>query len=1322
MASIYKNIEFSWVKTNDIDDYYYNNYSDYNYNPEKAFIKNNILLLEGMAYRIDYFPYRITYNLDTTGDTVSTYKMALHYDYLCDIVDVNGIQYAVTKNNNNSFVSLKKIKDFENMIFENINGVSSISTIKCCYNSSNYAYKNGDCVQVCLHDNSIFIFYPKSLYEYVGFEYDLSTNNLKQLIDMPPFYITKKYELMYIGSICFSDGDYMHFYNTSYFYTYHSYQMHVYGKDYINLLLHYIYKKNNYIKISGNFKELTDHSKDIEKFGQFGYYYNSGYIYSIDIDGNPIRLNVEKDGDKSWETFTTYKFNNGDYHLIKTNSKDALYAIGDNYYYTYIYRMDLTNGNVDSIYYLSNSSYRVCSTESFYDEINSKLYYFTNGSSNKFAVLDMPIVRDSSGNIIEKTVSTPTELYDNTTWILSNFIFDEDELCYYWVGSYKENNADVYLCKFDFNTHKIENVAIMINVCDYITYAAFTIFRYNNKISLLCAKRGLMNKERYVCDLQTKTVEIKEDVFQDLGGYYKNTYLDVCRTISNVVVGTPYGVYFWNSYPFYKYDDKNSIKCYSSYVYTENETPPEVDDPEKILNDCSWFKIENIANAGDAEKYFNIGDEKTITIDGIDYQVAIADFNHDDLTNRNSKAKISFTLKGCLGDLLPMNSTDTNVGGWGNSDLRKYLNVDFIKKLPSELSAIIKPIKKTTSKENGLSGIEITYDKIWLFSEKEIFGYTINSVDGEGKQYPYYNNEDRKNKGSSYWLRSPSQIDNENFCEVYYPTTSTIETHLSNASLQNGITFGFCIGNGGSSNATTVAPTSDKILYVTNDGSACFYGNVYAANGYFHGDVYAENGYFKGDVYADSGYFKGDIVATSLKLGSDIKIDSSNITGLPKKISDLEGSNVLLKTDDIKITTTKNNETGITTTATTFNGTTYTTYTSTDGDYVITNIGLGDKSTEGKSYFVVSKDGLLEANNAIIQGRIIANAGSIGGWNIEYDKTFGSYLQSTDSKTSGEMQLLAKNGEIRSRGNYYDTSSDGWYARLYSGKWIFGLYDSTDPWQTGDDRYSDISVNGIFMRSKQCINSGTNQYLLQADTSNDLVSITSSSSNPALSITNNSTGNCLYLENVSCGYENAAFRSKVVCNLMVDGTITESRSGYVTIFGEAAKGRIVFRTDNGTNVSGCDFEDSAIGTVGCRWGEGYFNDLYSVGAVNTSDLKLKDVIGDLDITQSIDFIKSLKPISFTFKDSEHKRIHMGFGAQDVAKSCKDLNMGDMSIYTAIGFDDDGNELYYKEDIPEEKLEWGIKYNELIAPIVKTLQYQQNIIEELQKEINELKEK
>lgn len=490
-------------------------------------------------------------------------------------------------------------------------------------------------------------------------------------------------------------------------------------------------------------------------------------------------------------------------------------------------------------------------------------------------------------------------------------------------------------------------------------------------------------------------------------------------------------------------------------------------------------------------------------------------------------------------------------------------------------------------------------------------------------------------------------------------------------------------------------PEDNKIFYVTNKG-----------DGYFNGSITTYNGHASVVINKD----KDRIIDINTPKGNVFYVDEYgdlHISGCVEAGTINIGDGTFSVSEDGTVSINKGS-------LCISNGSTYTKIDQDSENIIEVGKYSGDNTDK---IFYVTKSG-----DGVFKGEIIANAGSIGGWNIEYNETYGSYLQSTDNKTSGEMQLLAKNGEIRSRGNYYDTSSDGWYARLYSGKWIFGLYDSTDPWQTGDDRYSDISVNGIFMRSKQCINSGTNQYLLQADTSNDLVSITSSSSNPALSITNNSTGNCLYLENVSCGYENAAFRSKVVCNLMVDGTITESRSGYVTIFGEAAKGRIVFRTDNGTNVSGCDFEDSAIGTVGCRWGEGYFNDLYSVGAVNTSDLKLKDVIGDLDITQSIDFIKSLKPISFTFKDSEHKRIHMGFGAQDIAKSCKDLNMGDMSIYTAIGFDDDGNELYYKEDIPEEKLEWGIKYNELIAPIVKTLQYQQNIIEELQKEINELKEK
>ena len=573
-----------------------------------------------------------------------------------------------------------------------------------------------------------------------------------------------------------------------------------------------------------------------------------------------------------------------------------------------------------------------------------------------------------------------------------------------------------------------------------------------------------------------------------------------------------------------------------------------------------------------------------------------------------------------------------------------------------------------------------------IYGERFIYDIKKNIVYKKNDMFEYYGYDDIDKTSSYYtcWLPSVTTSNGVHF----FLGQKTFNDNGENGGYQHILYT--------ENNVNDVEnPEDNKIFYVTNKGDGYFNGSITTYNGNSSVVINKDKDKIidintpKGNVFYIDEY--GDLHISGCVEAGTINIGDGTF-------SVLEDGTVSINKGSLCIS----------------NGSTYTKIDQDSENIIEVGKYSGDNTDK---IFYVTKSG-----DGVFKGSIIANAGSIGGWNIEYDETYGSYLQSTDNKTSGEMQLLAKNGEIRSRGNYYDTSSDGWYARLYSGKWIFGLYDSTDPWQTGDDRYSDISVNGIFMRSKQCINSGTNQYLLQADTSNDLVSITSSSSNPALSITNNSTGNCLYLENVSCGYENAAFRSKVVCNLMVDGTITESRSGYVTIFGEAAKGRIVFRTDNGTNVSGCDFEDSAIGTVGCRWGEGYFNDLYSVGAVNTSDLKLKDVIGDLDITQSIDFIKSLKPISFTFKDSEHKRIHMGFGAQDIAKSCKDLNMGDMSIYTAIGFDDDGNELYYKEDIPEEKLEWGIKYNELIAPIVKTLQYQQNIIEELQKEINELKEK
>jgi hypothetical protein len=97
---------------------------------------------------------------------------------------------------------------------------------------------------------------------------------------------------------------------------------------------------------------------------------------------------------------------------------------------------------------------------------------------------------------------------------------------------------------------------------------------------------------------------------------------------------------------------------------------------------------------------------------------------------------------------------------------------------------------------------------------------------------------------------------------------------------------------------------------------------------------------------------------------------------------------------------------------------------------------------------------------------------------------------------------------------------------------------------------------------------------------------------------------------------------------------------------------------------------------------------------------------------------------------------MGFGAQNVSHLIKELGIGDMSVVQAsivkqeevTETDADGNEVtktqnveypYHGEEINDEKLSWGLNYNEFIAPMVLMIQNQQKRIEEQEKRIDKL---
>ena len=89
---------------------------------------------------------------------------------------------------------------------------------------------------------------------------------------------------------------------------------------------------------------------------------------------------------------------------------------------------------------------------------------------------------------------------------------------------------------------------------------------------------------------------------------------------------------------------------------------------------------------------------------------------------------------------------------------------------------------------------------------------------------------------------------------------------------------------------------------------------------------------------------------------------------------------------------------------------------------------------------------------------------------------------------------------------------------------------------------------------------------------------------------------------------------------------------------------------------------------------------------------------------------------------------MGFGAQHVAETAKELNMGNLSLYEAAYSGEEDSESYYQEGADDSKLSWGLKYDEFEAPMVASIQAlhemtaaQEQILHEKDKEIKQLKE-
>lgn len=220
----------------------------------------------------------------------------------------------------------------------------------------------------------------------------------------------------------------------------------------------------------------------------------------------------------------------------------------------------------------------------------------------------------------------------------------------------------------------------------------------------------------------------------------------------------------------------------------------------KPLNDLPWSKIIDISESGKASEVFNIHDEKEIELTtGEKVVVEIVGFDHDVLTaDTEQTAGITFGMKDCLTTNYRMNPTNTNVGGWKESEVRTAtVREHLYDVLPEELKAGIKNVNKSTSAGNKSSTIETTADDVWLFSLIEM-GVTGLSTpySQEGTAYPAFtSNAERVKHGGhggatrNYHTRSPYV---SNATQFRYINTSGGNSYV-NASTAYGMAVGFCV-------------------------------------------------------------------------------------------------------------------------------------------------------------------------------------------------------------------------------------------------------------------------------------------------------------------------------------------------------------------------------------------------------------------------------------------------------------------------------------------------------------------------------------------------
>lgn len=237
----------------------------------------------------------------------------------------------------------------------------------------------------------------------------------------------------------------------------------------------------------------------------------------------------------------------------------------------------------------------------------------------------------------------------------------------------------------------------------------------------------------------------------------------------------------------------------------------------EVLNENSWAVIKAVSDSGQGDNYWDVGDTKTIVINGkvgattfsnLSIDAFIIGFHHN--ASREGNNRIHFQLGKIGGKMVGlvdsrynnsysngnfcMNTSSTNSGGWNNSYMRRTilgntntptnpLANSLMAALPADLRAVMKSVTKYTDNTangggNQSSYVTATTDYLWLLAEFEVQGartYANSYEQNYQAQYQYYKSGNSKvayrhnATGSTayWWLRSAYCSGDLSFCGVF---------------------------------------------------------------------------------------------------------------------------------------------------------------------------------------------------------------------------------------------------------------------------------------------------------------------------------------------------------------------------------------------------------------------------------------------------------------------------------------------------------------------------------------------------------------------------